>query len=101
MPARAHATLHAGCRRGRPRSPGQRVGAHLAGTDPHHTVDLAYPELPVADLPRPRRFHDRVDDALDVAVVDDHLDLDLRHEVHLVLRAAVDLAVSPLAADPF
>src|SRR5439155_24158667 len=54
-----------------------------------------------ADLPRPRRFHDRVDDALDVAVVDDHLDLDLRHEVHLVLRAAVDLGMSSLAAEPF
>ena len=42
---------------------------------------------------------DGVHDTGGVELADDDLDADLRHEVHLVLRPAVDLGVAPLAAE--
>jgi hypothetical protein len=40
-----------------------------------------------------------VDDAGGLDLADHDLDADLRHEVHLVLRPAVDLGVAPLTAE--
>src|SRR5690349_13709399 len=76
------------------------VVAALAGADPDHVVDRDGPDLPVADPAGLGRLEDDVDDAAGVEVVDEHLDPHLRDEIHGVLRAAVDLAVSPLPAVP-
>src|SRR3990172_583823 len=76
------------------------VGPHLAGADPHDLLDPHHPNLPVADLARPRGLRHRVNHALDLIVVAEHLELHLRHEVHLVLGAAVDLGVTALTAEP-
>src|SRR5918994_2968262 len=83
------------------RGPGQleRVVAALAGADPDDLVDRRHPHLPVADLPRGGGLDDRVDHTGGVELADDDLDADLRDEVDLVLRTAVDLGVAPLAAE--
>src|SRR5581483_5427241 len=82
------------------RSSSERVGAHLAGPDPDHLLHRSHPDLPVADLAGPGRLGDRVDDAVHPIVVGEHLDLDLRDEVDLVLGPAVDLGVPALTAEP-
>src|SRR4030042_990522 len=79
-------------------SPSQRVGAGLAGPDAHGLEELEHEDLPVADLPGLGRARDRLDDAGQLRVVDGDLDLHLRHEVDLVLRAPVDLRVALLPA---
>src|SRR3990170_251258 len=78
----------------------ESVGPHLAGADPDDLVDGYHPDLPVADLARPCGLGDRVDDPLDLGVFAEHLHLHLRHEVDLVLGAAVDLGVAALAPEP-
>src|SRR5687767_10327650 len=77
----------------------ERVVPALTGADAHDLVDRGHPHLPVADLPRGGGLDHGVHHAGGVELADDHLDADLRHEVHLVLRPAVDLGVSPLAAE--
>ena len=54
----------------------------------------------VADLPGAGGAPDCLDDERQLGVVDRDLDLRLRHEVDLVLRAPVDLGVALLAAVP-
>ena len=76
------------------------VGAFLAGADAHDPFDVDDPDLAVADLPGGRRAGDRVDDLVDPGVVDDDLDQHLRHEVDLVLGAAVGLGVAALTSEP-
>src|SRR3954471_3447677 len=78
----------------------QSVVPALAGADADDLVDRRHPHLAVTDLAGGGGLHDRVDDPGGVQLADDDLDPDLRHEVHLVLRAAVDLGVPPLAAEP-
>src|SRR5690606_27327389 len=56
-------------------------------------------DLAVADLAGARRLGDGVDDAVDLRVVDHHLDAGLGHEVDLVLGAPVDLGVPALTAE--
>src|SRR5205809_1066479 len=70
-----------------------------AGSCARHPVNVAHPELPVADLPRARGLHERIDDPVDVVVLHYDLDLHLRDEVHLVLGPAIDLGVSALTAE--
>src|SRR3954452_19112546 len=76
-----------------------RVPAELTGADADDLFDRLYPDLAVADLARPRRFRDDVDDALDVLVLAQQLDAGLRDEVDLVLRSAVHLRVPGLASE--
>jgi hypothetical protein len=63
-------------------------------------VDGLHPHLAVADLAGAAALDDRVDDEVGAVVVDDHLDLHLRDEVDLVLRAAVGLGVAALRPKP-
>src|SRR5438093_8546746 len=76
------------------------IASHLAGPDPVHLVRVGDEDLPVADLAGARRLHDGFDHLLGLLVVHQDLDTHLRNEVHLVLRAAVDLLVPALAAEP-
>ena len=55
--------------------------------------------FPSPILPVRAAFDDRVDDPVDVVVVDDQLDPGLRHEVDRVLGAPVHLGVAALAAE--
>src|SRR4051812_5618481 len=71
----------------------------LPRADPDDLVDRRHPHLAVADLTGGGGLHDRVHDAGGVVLADDDLDPDLRHEVDLVLRTAVDLGVAALAAE--
>src|SRR5690606_26210797 len=71
-----------------------RVETALAGADPHHLIDRGDPDLAVTDLPGTGGGHDRVDHLGGVDLVDDHLDPDLRQELHCVLGAPVDLGVT-------
>src|SRR5687767_244076 len=77
----------------------ERVVPALTGADAHDLVDRGHPHLPVADLPGRGGLDHGVDHTGGVELADDHLDADLRHEVHLVLRPAVDLGVTPLTAE--
>src|SRR3954453_8397110 len=93
-------------RGGLPRCPGrrlvrrsERVLPALPGADPDDLVDRRHPHLAVTDLPGGGRLHDGVHDAGGVELADDDLYPDLRHEVDLVLRTAVDLGVAALAAE--
>src|SRR3954454_19435442 len=80
----------------------QGVRPPLTGPHPDQLVDRRGPHLPVTDLPGRRRLHDDVDDIRRVVVRDDDIEAYLGDEVHLVLRAAVDLGVTllpPVAVD--
>jgi hypothetical protein len=54
------------------------AGAALAGAHAHNCLDGHDPDLPVADLAGLRGLGDGGDQFLNVVVVDDSLDLDLR-----------------------
>src|SRR4051812_2999074 len=77
-----------------------RVDALFTCADAHEATDAGDPDLAVADLAGLRAAGDRVDDAVDVTVVDDDLDLHLGQELDRVLRAAIGLGVTPLATEP-
>src|SRR5205807_126443 len=74
------------------------VVAELTRADPHEALDRHGPELAVPDLPGPGRRSDDVHDLLHLRRLDEDLDLDLGHEVDLVLRATEHLALAALAA---
>src|SRR5439155_3252711 len=76
----------------------ERVGAALSGPYPDQPVDRHHPHLAVADLAGARRLGDRIQHLVRVEVVDQHLDPHLRHQVHRVLRAPIDLGVALLPA---
>src|SRR5439155_21184938 len=56
-------------------------------------------DLAVSDLAGSGSLQDRVHHVIHLVVVGQDLHLDLGHEVHLVLRAAIDLRVPPLAPE--
>ena len=64
-----------------------------------HVVDRHGPDLAVADGAGAGRLDDALDETGRVGVVDQDLDLDLRHELDRVLGAAVHLGVAALAAE--
>src|SRR5205085_6421563 len=76
------------------------VGSHLPRADPERLLDGHDPDLPVADLAGPGGRHDQLDDLVHAVVLGEHLDLHLRHEVDLVLGAAIDLGVPALSSEP-
>src|SRR5690606_17589803 len=82
-----------------PRIPGlQRLRPALARADPDHRVHRNGPHLAVTDLAGLRGLDDDVDHVLGVVLLGEDLQAHLRHQVDLVLRAAVDLGVAALAA---
>src|SRR5882757_2614500 len=70
----------------------------VAGTNPYDAVDRRDPHLPVADATGLCSLHHDPGDVLDVTVVDQDLDPDLRHQGDVVLRTPVDLGVALLPA---
>src|SRR5690349_17116275 len=70
----------------------------LAGADPDDFVDGAHEDLPVADLIGPRHLADGLEDSLDLVVIDDDLEGELRHQIDGVLGSSVELAVPALAS---
>src|SRR5215472_4327401 len=70
----------------------------LAGADPHHRVHRGGPDLAVADPPGLRGLDHHADQVVGVLVVAKHLKAHLRHQVDLVLSAAVHLGVAALPA---
>src|SRR5438552_461834 len=83
----------------RPPPGSDRQVPSLPRAQPHRLDDLQHEDLPIPQLPRPRRPLDGVDRLRDHFCLGDHLDLHLRHEVHDVLGAAVELLVPLLAAE--
>ena len=83
----------------RPAAATERFGPPLAGADPDDLLDGEDPHLAVADLAGAGRVDDGVDHLVDLGVVDEDLEPDLRHELDLVLRTPVDLGVTTLAPE--
>src|SRR6516225_3023373 len=73
-------------------------GPALAGADPYHRVHRGGPDLAIADPPGLRGLDHHADQVVGVLVVAEHLKPHLRHQVDLVLRAAVHLGVAALPA---
>src|SRR3954464_6575745 len=82
----------------RPRHRSDRCLVLVAGADPYDAVDRRDPDLAVADATGLRGLDHDPGDVLDVTVVDQDLDPDLRHQGDVVLRTPVDLGVALLAA---
>src|SRR5512146_1311991 len=78
----------------------QRGRARLAGPDTDRLGEIDDEDLAVADLAGARGSRDRLDDAMDLRIVDRDLDPRLRNEVDLVLGTAIDLGVPLLPAVP-
>src|ERR1700693_743054 len=74
----------------------ERVFAALAGADADRVLDGDDEDLSVSDVARLRGREDGLHHPPDQIVRDHHLDLDLRHQVHLVFGAAVQLGVALL-----
>src|SRR5664279_3802825 len=70
----------------------------LAGAHADHRLDGNGPDLAVTDLPGASRPDDHVADVVDVLVVHQDLQANLRKQLHRVLRAPVDLGVTTLPA---
>jgi hypothetical protein len=83
-----------------PRDASEGVGVALTRAYPYNEIDGCDPYLAVPDLAGPGRLDDGRDDVQSVPVVDQDLDLDLRHQVDGVFRATVDLGVALLPAEP-
>src|SRR5436190_3249935 len=90
-----------------PRGPGpaaadplQGVGSALTCAHARHAVDGDDPDLAVPDLTGLRSFHNKFHDLVGVAVVNEDVEANLRHEVDDVLRTAVHLRVPALPAVP-
>src|SRR5690348_6402845 len=79
----------------------QRVRAGFAGADAERLLDRGDEDLAVADLAGVGGLLDRLDRALDLAVVDHDLDLHLGQEADQVLGATIDLGLALLSAEAF
>src|SRR5262249_3897320 len=75
-----------------------RLQIALAGADAHGGVEVADPDLAVADLAGASRVHDGVDDRLGLLWRGDDLELHFRQQFHFVLSAAIDFRLALLAA---
>lgn len=76
----------------------ERRSAGFAGADAHGVLDAQHEDLAVPDLAGGRRGLDRLHRRRSGRVVDHRLQLDLGHEIDLVLRASVDFGLALLSA---
>src|SRR4051812_17829236 len=76
-----------------------RCGVCFAGANPDDVGQLADKNLSIANLARAGGADDRVDNALQVAFVDDDFELHLREEVDRVFSTAIRFGVTLLAAE--
>src|SRR5262249_49839349 len=72
----------------------------FTGADPHGGLDRVHEDLAVTDVAGLRGRGDDLDDLVDDAIGDDHLDHHLRQEVDRVLAAAIQLGVALLSTEP-
>ena len=72
--------------------------AGLAGAHAGHRIKRGNPDLAVADGAGAGGLDDHTDQSLGIGVVGQHLDANLRNEIHGVFGATVDLGVATLAA---
>src|SRR5215208_1758638 len=82
-------------------APLNRIMAAVTGADPDRLLDIDHENLAVADTPGSGGILDRLDDVLDEAVLDHHLDLHLGQEVDHIFGAAVQLGMALLASETF
>src|SRR5687768_12441818 len=78
----------------------ERISIQLARADPHHPLQVPDEDLAVADLAGAGGLHDRLDHRVDLLVCDPDFQLDLGQEVDHVFRAAIELGMALLAAEP-
>src|ERR1700736_955568 len=76
----------------------KRWGSTLLRPNPHDLFDRDDPYFPVTDLARLRGMDDSFDHLVQFALLDQDLELRLRHEVYSVLRAPIHLRVAALTA---
>src|SRR5262249_24965489 len=76
------------------------VVTSFAGADADDGVEVADPDLAVADLAGLTGSDDGLGDLVGVSVVDDDVDTQFGEELDFVFGASVDLGVAPLAAVP-
>src|SRR6266404_7637263 len=79
----------------------QRLHPAFIRSDTHRLFHLRNEDLSIPDLPRLRRAQDRFDGALRSIVWNDHLEFYFRQEIDRVLGAAINFAVTFLAAKAF
>ena len=75
------------------------VRASLAGPDPDRLLHGEDEDLAITDATGVGRLHDGLHDLVDHVVPDRDLELDLRKEIHHVLRPPVELGVPLLSAE--
>src|SRR6476619_3668227 len=75
------------------------IRAAVAGTDPDCLLDRQHANLAVADPPGPCGALDRLDDAVDLVVLDHHLDFPLGDEVDDLFGTAIELGMALLATE--
>src|SRR5438874_11750016 len=84
----------------RSEAPSDRVGAALAGADPHRLLDGDDKDLAVTDLVGLGGLMDGLHGAPGEVLFDDDLDFDLGQKVVNVFGAAIDFGVALLPAKP-
>src|SRR4030095_7385249 len=78
-----------------------RIRSFFPGTDAYDFLNWGNKDLPVADLSRLRTVGDHFNYLRRLVVRDKNLDLHLRQKIHRILRAAIKLGMSFLAAETF
>src|SRR5690606_25980899 len=78
-----------------------RVGTGFAGTDADGLLQVDDKDLAVADLAGIGRLADGLDDAVELVIVDGHVDLHLRQEVDDIFGATIKLGVALLPSEAF
>jgi len=79
----------------------QRLHPAFIRSDTHRLFHLRNKDLSIPDLPRLRRAQDRFDGALRAIVRNNHLEFYFRQKIDRVLGAAINFAVTLLAAKAF
>src|ERR1043166_1140138 len=79
----------------------QRLHAPFTGPNTHRLFDLGHKDFAVADFSGLGLFQDGLDRAMRAIIGDHDLEFYLGKEIHCVLGATVNLAVSLLAAKSF
>src|SRR5471030_2744204 len=77
------------------------VGIGFAGTDANSLFQIDYKNLAVTNLAGVGRFSDRLDNSIEILIVNGNVDLHLWEEVDYVFRTAIQLGVALLTTKAF